>query len=74
MLQEGRRGRQSGGNSIDGGESARSRRLFGSMMFQRKESSESNSKRCSFGDKGGAEGGDGVRFCILRRQKARTLI
>ena len=59
---------------MDGEKSAGSRRLFGGMMFQRKESSESHSKRCSFGAKGSAEGGDRVRFCRLGWQEARSLI
>lgn len=50
---------------MDGGKSVEGRRMLGSVMLQGKKSSESNSKRCSFRDKGGAEGGDWVRFFKL---------
>lgn len=59
---------------MDGGEGVECRRLFGSMMLQGKEGSESNSKRCSFGNKGGAERSDWVRFCRPRRELVRVLI
>ena len=43
-------------------------------MLQGKKRSESNSERGSFGDHGGAEGSDWVRFCRLRRQVFRALV
>lgn len=43
------------------------------MMLQRKKSSESDSKRRSFGDKGDAEGRDYVRFCRVRLEVTSVL-
>ena len=44
------------------------------MMLKGKKSSESNSNRCTFGDEGGAEGGDWVRFSGFGGEVARVLI
>ena len=59
---------------MDGGESVKGWRLLGCMMLQRKKSSKSNSKRCSFGDKGGTEGGYWVRSFGLGREIAKILV
>lgn len=42
-------------------------------MLQREKSSESNSKRGSFGDEGNAEGRDCVRFCRVRLEVTNVL-
>ena len=59
---------------MDGGESVRGGRVLGSMMLEGEKSSEANSQRCRFGDKGSAERGDWIGVSGVGVEVARILV